>query len=228
MKVCLFSDIHGNGPAFFSAYPRILSEDADLNLYLGDLCGYYYDQVEIFSALCEMPNLVCLKGNHDLIFAKLAKGDNGLRMEYLERYGRSMENLLEYGTDDFEAWLDGLPLFYRDPGGKFISYHGSPSDFSQGYVYPDSDLNVFRQISEPFVFLGHTHYKMHRRSGKTRFINPGSLGQPRGGSWPTYAVVDLVSGEVIFHEIHYNKDDLRKKIDLQGDENEFLRAVLYR
>jgi len=139
-----------------------------------------------------------------------------------------MENLLERGTDELKAWLDVLPLFYRDPNGKFISCHGSPCDFSQGYVYPDSDLDVFRKIREPFVFLGHTHYKMNRREGKTRFINPGSLGQPRGGGWPTYAVVDLSSGEVIFHEIHYNKDDLKKKIDEQGDENEFLKTVIDR
>lgn len=48
MKICVFSDIHGNGPAFRVAYEMIMSEKADINIFLGDLCGYYFDQKEIF------------------------------------------------------------------------------------------------------------------------------------------------------------------------------------
>ena len=47
MKICLFSDIHGNGPAFEAAYTKLMGEQADLNIFLGDLCGYYFDELEI-------------------------------------------------------------------------------------------------------------------------------------------------------------------------------------
>jgi predicted phosphodiesterase len=40
-KICIFSDIHGNGPAFAAGYPLIVEEQADLYVYLGDLCGYW-------------------------------------------------------------------------------------------------------------------------------------------------------------------------------------------
>ena len=47
MRICVFADIHGNGPAFRIAYDMILSEKAAINIFLGDLCGYYFDQKEI-------------------------------------------------------------------------------------------------------------------------------------------------------------------------------------
>jgi predicted phosphodiesterase len=36
MKICATSDIHGNGPAFNAAPDGILSEKADVNVFLGD------------------------------------------------------------------------------------------------------------------------------------------------------------------------------------------------
>ena len=57
MRICLFGDIHGNGPAFRIACKAIVAESADLNIFLGDLCGYYYDQLDIFDMLREIPNL---------------------------------------------------------------------------------------------------------------------------------------------------------------------------
>jgi predicted phosphodiesterase len=68
MRICLFSDIHGNGPAVRAAHPMIMSEKADVHVFLGDLCGYYFDQNEIFILLQSIPNLVALKGNHDQFF----------------------------------------------------------------------------------------------------------------------------------------------------------------
>lgn len=32
MNICIFSDIHGNGPAFNAAYKMIVAENADMNI----------------------------------------------------------------------------------------------------------------------------------------------------------------------------------------------------
>ena len=61
MKVCVLYEIHGNGPAYRVAYEMIMSEKADINLFLGDLCGYYFDQRENFLMLQTIPNLISLK-----------------------------------------------------------------------------------------------------------------------------------------------------------------------
>ncbi|MFA5093278.1 MAG: metallophosphoesterase, partial [Candidatus Omnitrophota bacterium] len=74
MKLCVFSDIHGNLPAFEAAYPLIINESADVNLFLGDLCGYYFDEVSVWQRLRDVPRLVALRGNHDEMFLRAADG----------------------------------------------------------------------------------------------------------------------------------------------------------
>lgn len=228
MKICLFADIHGNGPAFFAAYPRIVSEHADFNIFLGDLCGYYYDQSKIFGTLRALPNLICIKGNHDDIFLQIASGNQALRQDYLKRYGHSMENLLQEDNSPLKTWLEGLAAFYTDSARGFSCYHGSPINPLEGYVYPDTSLESFGSGRERFIFLGHTHYRMSRNCGGVHIVNPGSLGQPRDGGWPTYAVVDTDSCEVVFHEVVFDKRALRSRIIEMGDEDRYLDTVLSR
>jgi predicted phosphodiesterase len=105
MRICVFSDIHGNGPAFWPAYEMMLEEKADLYFCLGDLCGYYFDQIEIFRALSRIPNLVCVKGNHGDIFLRIRKGNSELAQTNKEGYGSSMEYLARNETVDFVQWL---------------------------------------------------------------------------------------------------------------------------
>src|SRR5208282_6374838 len=105
MKVCVFSDIHGNGPAFNVACKMIVAEDADINVFLGDLCGYYYDQLEIYDRMAAIPRLLAVKGNHDSVFLSVASGDNELRQKYKQKYGYSMELLLEKDTAELRKWL---------------------------------------------------------------------------------------------------------------------------
>lgn len=227
MKLCIFSDIHGNGPAFGQAFPKILSEKADFNIYLGDLCGYYYDQLEIFDRLQEIPNLIAIRGNHDSIFLAIVKGKKrNLREAYLSKYGRSIENLLSQDYKKIVYWLDSLPEYYKDPDGYFACFHGSPMDPLNGYIYPDTALELFRNQPEPFIFLGHSHYKMFTVARDNFILNPGSLGQPRDKGLPTYAVVQLPVGEFHFQEIIYDKDSLRKRIEEVGDTNEYLKEII--
>jgi len=221
MKICIFSDIHGNGPAFDVAYDRILSEKADLNVFLGDLCGYYYDQLDILCMLRMMPNFIAVLGNHDRIFLDIVMGDNVLRNRYCQEYGISMENLLELDYSDLTTWLGSLQEYHRDSDGKFSCFHGSPQSYLEGYVYPDSKINFHPESHGKCMFLGNTHYKMHKSINGTLIVNPGSLGQPRDGKWPSYAVVEFPSCKVQFKEIVYDKADLKRKIREAGEENKF-------
>lgn len=228
MRICVFSDIHGNGPAFRVAYDMIISEKADLNIFLGDLCGYYFDQKEIFFMLQTIPNLIALKGNHDLIFLRIINKDEELRQAYLKKYGNSMENLLTQDTGELNQWLSGLPESYIHANSGLAFYHGSPWDSLDGYVYPDSSLEKFLDYPDSLFILGHTHYPMIRTIDDKLIVNPGSLGQPRNGSWPTYAVIDYPSNKVIFREVSYNKSELSEQIDKLDGSNEYLKKVLYR
>ncbi|MFA6498082.1 MAG: metallophosphoesterase family protein [Desulfurivibrionaceae bacterium] len=222
----MFSDIHGNGAAFFAAYPKIIAERADLYLFLGDLCGYYYNQLAIYPYLAEIPNFVAICGNHEQMLLRMCEGEEELRSSYLAKFGHSMEGLLEQGNTSFCEWVAGWPLTYRDENESFSCFHGSPVNYTEGYLYPDTNLDDLRGCREKFVFLGHTHYCMDRKIGRTRFINPGSLGQPRDGAWPTYALVDTTRETVCFKKILYDRKMLLREIEVMGDGDKYLKRIL--
>lgn len=228
MRICVFSDIHGNGPAFNVAVCGILSEQADINVFLGDLCGYYYDQMEILPRLLAIPNLVSLKGNHDSMFVDIYNGNENIRQNYLNRYGKSMEKLLHVDCHELVTWLSALPdsITWQDRG--VCCCHGSPWAPTDGYVYPDTPLDQFETFDSSIFILGNTHYPMHRRVGQKIIINPGSLGQPRHGGWPSYAVIDLPSGSVVFREVQYDMSRLHSQIDKVMEKNRYLKEVLCR
>ncbi len=228
MRICIFSDIHGNGLAFEAAYPAILKEEADLNICLGDICGYYFDEIAIIRRLRTMPRLVVLKGNHDRMYAQAAGGDTAVRGEFLRRYGSSLEGFLKKDHRDTIDWLTNLPEYFMDAEHDLACYHASPWNHLEEYIYPDSDLGRFKDLSTGNIFLGHTHYPMSRMIGDKWVANPGSLGQPRAGGWPTYAVVDLPRREVEFKEVPYDKAALLERIESMGERKPYLREVLLR
>lgn len=204
MKICVFSDIHGNSPAFNAAYKMITSEDADINIFLGDLCGYYYDQLEVFEKLINIENLHAIRGNHDEIFLDIVQGNKDMREKYCRKYGRSMENLLNKEIKDLTKWLSSLPYFIG-PAFDNACFHGSPRNSLEDYIYPDSPLDIFLDHPSNIFLLGHTHYPMVRRIDNKIVLNPGSLGQPRQGGLPTYAVIDYPQKNVTFRSVFYDK-----------------------
>lgn len=228
MKICLFSDIHGNGVAFDAAYNYIIDENADLNIFLGDLCGYYFDEVEIYEKLVLMPRLISVRGNHDNMFLSAFETSSDIQIDYSLKYGSSMRNFLKKDNRSFVKWLKEMPEFYINKDLKFSCFHGSPNDKLEGYVYPDTDLVDFKIEKQEVFFLGHTHYPMHRIIEEKLVVNPGSLGQPRQGGWPTYAVITFPEKKVEFHQFRYDVHKAIKNIEKKGEEKAYLKNALLR
>ena len=229
MRVCVLADIHGNAAPLAAAREGIVAERADVNLFLGDLCGYYYDQGETLEILRSLPNLVAIRGNHDAMFLRILDGDDELRRSYCQQFGLSMEHLLASdAVESVAAWLNSLPTSWSQAGIDVAAFHGSPWEPLDGYVYPDSPLERFAECEGGVIFLGHTHHPMVRSLGDKLIVNPGSLGQPRQGGWPTYAVVDLQTREVSLRPVEYDVAALRARIREAGDRNPYLQAVLER
>ena len=140
----------------------------------------------------------------------------------------SIEALLNSDAKRMKEWLFSLPSFIDNGLGKISCYHGSPQNFLEDYVYPDSPLEMFLKHQSSTFLLGHTHYPMARRIKDKLVVNPGSLGQPRNDRWPTYAVVDCVSETATFRQVFYDKEELIARIDQMGDVNPYLKRVLIR
>ncbi len=228
VKICVFSDIHGNASAYRSCHQKLIDESADLYLYLGDLCGYYFDQLSIFDLLSTIPALVAVRGNHDALFLRIVKGDSQLAQRYREKYGPSMDRLTHEATSDFIEWISAAPERYFREDLNLFACHGSPLDPLEGYLYPDTDLNDAAIGPWRTYLTGHTHYPMNRRNGNALFVNPGSLGQPRHGGRPSYATVRFPGAHVQFHEFDYDAAPLINALRGESMKPAYLADVLER
>ncbi|MBK8785162.1 MAG: metallophosphoesterase family protein [Chitinophagaceae bacterium] len=62
---------------------------------------------------------------------------------------------------------------------QFYLTHGSPLDKLNGYVYPDTDLNILCDNKYDVIITGHTHRPFIKNLTDKMFINVGSVGLPR-------------------------------------------------
>ena len=53
------------------------------------------------------------------------------------------------------------------------------------------NLRRARELEAQVVLFGHTHEAFYEYRDGIHFLNPGSLGSPRGPLYPTYGVIDI-------------------------------------
>lgn len=229
MRIAIFSDIHGNIYAFKEMLKSMAKASIDRYYFCGDICGYYYHQNEVIDHLRGMNNLECVIGNHDKIFLDILhgkmSGDN-----YSKKYGKSIEKLKETISKENLDFLEGLKDTYYSISEniKIAMFHGSPWDSLNEYCYPDSEVSRYENLKYDYIFLGHTHYRMHKIIRNKNIVNPGSIGQPRDGKLPSYALIDTSQKKVEFVSVKYDVEKLIRDIKEVRDEPSYLIDVLRR
>ena len=106
--------------------------------------------------------------------------------------------------------------------------HGSPWNPIGEYIYPDADVRRYEDINSDYVFQGHTHYPMKIKQGACEIVNPGSIGQPSDGGYPSFVVFDTISKSFEFISVKYDIDQLIKDILNNEGEPTYLSRVLRR
>lgn len=213
MKLCFFTDIHGNRAAFDAFCQDVERRETDLVVFGGDFIGYYYDADEIITAVREK-GWHCLLGNHDKMFLDMLAGE--LSEEYVTgRYGSSYRHAKETISEENIAFLKTLSSSWElETDGKSIGFfHGAPEDALNARLYPDtepSDLTLYEKYD--YLFTGHTHHKMIRDIGGCHVINPGSAGQQRDGKGTSYVMFDTASGKEEICVFQYDMTELLEQI----------------
>jgi len=227
MRIAIFSDIHGNIHSFRGIMRSIATQDVDLKIFCGDICGYYYGQNEVIDILAEVKDLLMVKGNHDELFVR-SFSDTVLRKECVEKFGRSYEVMVSKTSNGHLDFIADLPEKIEVTECGLFVCHGSPWDFLEEYVYPDDDISRFEGLGYRYVVMGHTHYPMGREIGGVLVLNPGSCGQPRDFNVPSYMILD--TGRVSFEikRCPYDMIPLKREIEKYDAENMYLRDVLDR
>lgn len=206
MKICLFSDIHGNDESLEQMLESEL-HTTDLFIFSGDIFGYFYEQKKIIATLMSLKNLLAVKGNHEQIFLQ-----SPASTEILDKYGSSYNTVLS-GTQN--KFIQQLPD-YMDVSvekKRFGIFHGGPCDYLMQRIYPDTKIkeqSVYNRYD--FLILGHTHYRLKRKIGDTIIINPGSLGQPRDGKGFSYCILDTKNNKTLFKSVEVNTQKLLSQV----------------
>lgn len=226
MKIAVFGDIHGNGQAFECFLNSIIGNDIDYIFFTGDIMGYYYDQIYIIEKLKALNSLISVIGNHDYMYLKNKEYDDVKKLSI--KYGQSYVELMN--NTMVQNYFNNIPNYIDIVinSKRIIMFHGSLEDNINGRIYPDSYEKFQEIIDVDYVLFGHTHYRTFKKCGKTNWINPGSLGQPRDGKGSGYCIIDLLNNQIEFKSVLYDKNFLINQVRDKDPENKYLIDVLYR
>ena len=189
MKLCVFSDIHGNR-LFFEAILQTWDKNGyDQYVFLGDAAGYFPDGVWVLDWLQEN-DIRCVRGNHDAMLTGAipitANKDEVYQIHDTQQLMRKKHlDFIQSWPDTMEEKMDGINLFF---------VHGTPDSPLEGYGYEDSAIAGFDQPGLDFLFIGQTHRPWIQKNLHTTVVNVGSIGLPRDhGSQPSFAVLDTIT-----------------------------------
>lgn len=230
MRTLIISDIHAN----LTAFEAVLSdaEPFDRVWCLGDVVGYGPDPEDCINRLKGLPNLQCMKGNHDAAVS----GDIPL-----DAFNYSAQRALLWMTENTSEenikWLKGLSEKEVVDGITLV--HGSPRWPFWEYI---TDVSIARENMDKFdtqiCLVGHTHFpgifemddsevsstsfvikKVDEQFSleKKCIVNPGSVGQPRDHNpKASYLTYDDVEGHWCFNRVSYDILQVQKRIKAAG------------
>lgn len=206
MIIGVLSDAHGNEEGFFKCY-RYLKAHADLIFYLGDCVGYFPLSNLLIDTLFN-DKVICLKGNHEAMLLNELAYDTARDETYQLTEAR---NQITKRNKEFLSTLVSEMDFIID-GRKIKLVHGSPLNPLNGYVFQDSDFELFNAVDADVVFMGHTHIAFNHSFNDKLLVNVGSCGFSRdSGNVLTVALYDSIKNEVVIRAIELNVFNVLRK-----------------
>src|SRR3990172_1305498 len=227
MRILIISDIHAN----LTALEAVIADAGEIDAAwcLGDLVGYGPDPNECIQRVRQLPNLLCLIGNHDAAVLGQIEIDS-FNPEARQAVVWTQQNLASANAD----YLRNLPE--RALLNSVTIVHGSPRQPVWEYLLDTRTVTQnFSYFETPFCFVVHTHlpvvYHLGDDSRSARLtipehntqmvlaaptiINPGSVGQPRDRDpRAAYALFDPEQNLWEFRRIAYDIEDVQARMRL--------------
>jgi predicted phosphodiesterase len=238
MKVLIISDIHGNRTAL-----EAVLEDAgavDAVWCLGDIIGYGPDPNDCVSIVRDLPNLICLRGNHDSAVIGLTEN---------AKFNYSAQKVLDWTDEQLNPvhrqYLQSL--FPQAEVDDVTLVHGSPRDPIWEYIMDVYTATAnFDYLKTPYCFVGHSHLPVmyYMKNGKelasvnfvypgdqtklpeNTIVNPGSVGQPRDHDpRAAYTTFDTEEKTWAQHRVTYDVADVQQRMTLAGLPTEYIQRL---
>jgi diadenosine tetraphosphatase ApaH/serine/threonine PP2A family protein phosphatase len=203
MRVAVVADIHAN----LTAFDAVAADWGEIDglWCLGDVVGYGPDPNECVARLRALEH-VCVAGNHD--WAALGRIDTG---DFNPAARAAADWTAAALSSDTRAYLESLTeTLVLEP---FTLVHGSPRSPIWEYLLDAAAARVnFDLFRTDYCLIGHSHVPLMfatredgridarllapegplELAGARRFLNPGSVGQPRDGDpRASFAILEL-------------------------------------
>jgi hypothetical protein len=194
MKTAVYSDVHGNLPAFENFISKTKS-CVDLYLNLGDLVNYGPWSNECVDLALSIPSLANILGNHEDLFID----------PLLVNQEIDLVQLFFNATYPMFDRVEEISLFQSTHVfNRFLASH----TIGEQRIYPDTSI-----VLEQNYLIGHSHHQFHYMNSGFELINPGSIGQNRKkiGLFE-YAIYDDEKDSFEFYSESYNTDSLFQKM----------------
>lgn len=223
MRALVISDIHANATALQTVLNH--AGQVDAVWCLGDLVGYGPDPNECIIRIKDLPNLVCLQGNHD------AAALGHLALDGFNLEARiSIEWLREQLTQESASFLQPLAPLAEVNGITLV--HASPRQPILEYLLDTySARENFSYFSTDLCFSGHTHipvffrlmnqtvsFEIPKANSQVHLqrrciANPGSVGQPRDRDpRASYAIFDDETNIWDYRRVEYDFQSVQQRM----------------
>ncbi len=229
MQTLIISDIHAN----LTALEAVLSDAGEVDSVwcLGDLVGYGPDPNECIRRIKQLPNLVCLMGNHDA--AVLDQIDTESFNPEARQAIIWTQNVLSFENKKF---LKNLPE--KTQLDQVTLVHGSPRQPVWEYLLDTyTATRSFNYFDSEYCFVGHTHlpfiFQLDDNKGSAQLtiptpnekieltpraiLNAGSVGQPRDrDARAAYAIYNSDGHTWHYRRVSYEIADVQKRMEKAG------------
>ncbi|MCD0486901.1 metallophosphoesterase [Pedobacter sp. MC2016-14] len=158
MKLLIYSDVHGNLPAFEKMLE--MEPDCEMHICLGDLVNYGPWSDECIDLASSLRNPVLIMGNHEEAFIDgFYPGSNPLVQTFFQQNISGFHRREQIKTFVSAYQLD-----------KFLCTH----TIMDKYIYPDTDV-----VLDNNYIIGHSHHQFKYINSDFELYNAGSVGQNR-------------------------------------------------
>jgi predicted phosphodiesterase len=229
MRILVISDIHGNYPALEAVMASVVTVDAVW--CLGDLVGYGPFPNECIERIAALPNLTCIKGNHDAALVNSRDidrfNDEASHVIYWTKREISMENLAFLSKLPETVTTDYVTLAHGSPRMPTWEYIIDPMAAMVNFAFFDTQLALVGHSHLPVTFTvspdGNSVVAGMAKAGEVTkidgraILNPGSVGQPRDHDpRAAYGILDPEEQTWQVKRVKYNVAATQKAIQKAG------------
>lgn len=196
MKYLIYSDVHGNLPAFEKMLE--IERECDSYICLGDLVNYGPWSNECVDLALSLPNTTIIIGNHEQYFIEgVYPGTNDLVVKFFEATFNDFSRI-----EQIRNFIESTSL------DDFICTH----TINNSYIYPDTHIELDRNY-----LIGHSHHQFEYHFKEYTLINAGSVGQNRKNiNVIDYVLYDSIKKKFVLKNLVYDSGVVIQKMKNSG------------